>query len=184
VSHPCPRPTAAPWIAAAALLLAVACGPREAPPPRPAAAPAAPAPSPAEPEAGGHVDVTPQAGGTVVARTLTPDGKVFEAEYGGANQLPRDFPKDVPLYGNAKPMSSMSSPTDGTVVNLRTTDPPAQVFDWYKQHFSDEGWRVEHEQVDRSRRLLAVRKGNRIASVVVVGVPEFTQALVTVAEDR
>jgi len=139
----------------------------------PQAAAAAPAPeSPAPPPATRH------------GRTITPDGQVFEAEYGGESQLPTDFPGDVPIYAAAHPMSSMSSAGHGTIVNLRTSDPEEQVFDWYKEQMSAAGWKIESEASGRGRSLLGLRKGNRVASLVITGVPEFTSILLSLREDH
>ncbi len=147
------------------------------------APPAATAPAPDAPDEPPRVDVEERVDGTVVARTITPDGEVFEAEYGKENQLPSDFPDDVPLYGNAKPLASMSAPAHGTVVNLRTADTPEQVFAWYQAHYAQQGWEIEQQLAERGRSTISARKGNRVSSVVIMGVPGATQALLTVAED-
>jgi len=171
----------------AALLLALACGGQERSaaraPEEPAAEPPAEAPAPAEePDAAATAPAEPT--GPVVARTVTPDGEVFEAEYGQADQLPTDFPDDVPLYGNARPLSSMAAPNRGTVVNLRSSDTPEQMFAWYQEHYAAQGWQIEHAKEEHARSTLVARKGNRVSSVVILGVPGATQALLTVAEDR
>jgi len=117
-------------------------------------------------------------------KTITPDGQVFEAEYGGESQLPSDFPGDVPIYAAAQPMSSMSSVGHGTIVNLRTSDPADRVFDWYKEQMPAAGWKIESEASGRGRSLLGLRKGNRVASLVITGVPEFTSILLSLREDH
>jgi len=117
-------------------------------------------------------------------KTITPDGQVFEAEYGGESQLPSDFPGDVPIYAAAHPMSSMSSTGHGTIVNLRTSDPAEQVFDWYKEQMPAAGWKIESEASGRGRSLLGLRKGNRVASLVITGVPDFTSILLSLREDH
>ncbi|MEB2343525.1 MAG: hypothetical protein OZ948_02160 [Deltaproteobacteria bacterium] len=175
-------------LAALALALALACGARDrgaapapaAPAPEPIAASPAPAVEPPAPAAA----PTPAPAGPVVTRTVLPDGQVFEAEYGKADQLPTGFPDDVPLYGNARPLSSMAAPDHGTVVNLRSPDPPADLFAWYQEHYLAQGWEIELAKEEHARSTLVARKGNRVSSVVITGVPGATQALLTVAEDR
>jgi hypothetical protein len=173
-------------LAALALVVGLACGDDEStdPPPAPPEVPTGAAEPTGEPDAEAPVAVEPQAEGTVVARTVTPDGTVFEAEYGREGQLPRDFPEDVPLYGNAKPLSSVATPEHGTVVNLRSSDAPEALFDWYRSRYVEQGWEIEHEKAERGRSTVVARKGNRVSSVVIMGVPGTTQALLTVAEDR
>jgi len=171
--------------AGAAALLALACGAPAKPPAPAAAAPGALA----EPAANATPAPDPPKEAAAPAplrhgSTPTADGKTFEAEYGGESQLPSDFPNDVPIYAAAHPMSSMSSVTHGTIVNLRSTDPPDAVFDWYRAQMPAAGWEIEHEAGEHGRHLLGLRKGNRIASIVVTGVPEYTNILLTLREDR
>ena len=171
----------------AVLLVSLACGGDDALPVEPPAAaepPAAEAPAPDAPEAPVRVQVEERVEGTVVGRTLTPDGEIFEAEYGREGHLPSNFPEDVPLYGNATPLSSMAAPAHGTVVNLRTADAPGQVFAWYQSHYAEQGWEIEQQLEERGRSTILARKGNRVSSIVITGVPGATQALLTVAEDR
>jgi len=173
---------------APALALALACSGEE----RTAAAPAPEEPPAAEqpdeepaPAEAPETSATPAPPpGPVVARTVTPEGEVFEAEYGKADQLPTDFPDDVPLYGNARPMASMAAPGRGTIVNLRSSDPPADVFAWYQEQYLAQGWEIEHAKQEHARSTVVARKGNRVSSVVITAIPGATQALLTVAEDR
>jgi hypothetical protein len=171
---------------AAGALFALACSASERPAAPPAAeAPAATAPQAAiaAPEASAPTSAQPPQE-TRRGRTITPDGQVFEAEYGGESQLPTDFPSDVPIYGAARPMSSMSSVGHGTIVNLRTADSPESVFAWYKEQMPSAGWKIESESSERGRSLLGLRKGNRVASLVITGVPEFTSILLSLRDDR
>ena len=190
-SRPAPRVVRIPrrraWLCASVLVIALACSREEAPPADPPAAdepPAAAVPAPDTPETPARVEVEERSDGTVVGRTLTADGEVFEAEYGRKNQLPSNFPEDVPLYGNAEPLASMAAPAHGTVVNLRTADSPEQVFQWYQAHYAEQGWEIEQQLEERGRSTILARKGNRVSSIVIMGVPGATQALLTVAEDR
>jgi hypothetical protein len=183
------RPLRAPAsLAALVLALALACGGQEErgnaqAPATPDSAP--PAEAPASVEDPTAPAATPSApSGPVVSRTLTHDGEIFEAEYGKADQLPSDFPDDVPLYANARPLSSMASRDHGTVVNLRSADPPAAVYAWYREHYAAQGWEIEQAREDRARSTLVARKGNRVSSIVITSVPGATQALLLVAEDR
>jgi hypothetical protein len=182
------------WSLAVGLGLALACGARDEPaatrasePPAPAAAAPAPAaPVAAAASAAPEADAAapPARSTTRRARTVTASGEVFEAEYGGESQLPSDFPNDVPIYAAAHPMSSMSSASHGTIVNLRSNDAPERVFDWYKEQMPAAGWRVESEGGGSNRYLLTLRKGDRVASLVIASVPEFTSVLLTLRTER
>jgi hypothetical protein len=141
-------------------------------------------PEPSDPKGPAETTMERIPDGPVRGTTHLPDGRVFEAEYGGEGELPTDFPDDVPLYGDAKPMSSVASVESGTVVSMRTQDPADRVFAWYQERYAAQGWEIEHEAVERGRSLIAARKGNRLSSVVITGIPEFTQVMVSVREDR
>ena len=78
----------------------------------------------------------------------------------------------------------MAAPAHGIIVNLRTADAPQQVFTWYQAHYAQQGWELEQQIEERGRSTILARKGNRVSSVVIMGVPGATQALLTVAEDR
>lgn len=190
VAHPARRRLPARylgWLGAGTLLLSLGCGSEQPATGELAATaepPAATARSIVDPDAPERVEVEEREDGTVVARTITAEGEVFEAEYGQEGQLPSDFPDDVPLYGNAQPLASMAAPEHGTVVNLRTTDAPEQVFAWYRERYAKQGWEIEQQIEERSRSTLVASKGNRVSSIVIIGVPGATQILLTIADDR
>lgn len=170
----------------AVLALALACSAQDR---RTAQAPAEPEPEPAAEAPASAADpqappAAPAPSGPVMTRTVMPNGEVFEAEFGKADQLPTDFPDDVPLYGNARPLASMAAPSHGMVVTLRSTDTPAQLFAWYQEHYQSQGWEIEHAKEERARSTLVARKGNRVSSIVIQGVPGTTQALLSVGENR
>lgn len=99
-------------------------------------------------------------------------------------RLPDDFPGDVPVYDDARPLSSMASAEQGTVVNLRSADPADAIFAWYRKRYPQQGWTIEYASETRARSTLVARKGNRVSSVVIQPVPGSTQVLLLVAEDR
>ena len=138
------------------LALALACTGEEPAPPAPPPEPEAAAPSEpeSEPEPAPAPDAEPEPEPPRITRTITPDGKVFEAEYRKEGELPSNFPDDVPLYGNARPLGSMSSPQHGAIVNLRSSDPPESVFAWYQERYVDQGWEIEMAKEERGRRTI------------------------------
>ena len=165
--------------------LALACGVDSTTGPAAREEPAAAAEQPeAPPDADPEVTSTTTPRGTVIAEARTPDGRVFQAEYGRRGALPTGFPDDVPLYAAGEPVGSFSAVEYGMVVNLHAQDPPDRVYDWYRERFEQQGWEIEQAIAKHSRHVVAARKGNRVASVVITGVPELTQILLTVGEDR
>lgn len=94
------------------------------------------------------------------------------------------LPDDLPLYAQAIAVSSMSSPASGTVVNLRSTDAPEQVFGWYRDEFPKRGWVVEQQDGAAGQHLVTALKGGRKASVLISAGSSGTQILVTMVESR
>ncbi len=91
---------------------------------------------------------------------------------------------DVPLYGPAPPISSMSSPQRGTVVNLRTDDAAEQVSAWYGTELPARGWELEKQSGVAGSYLVIAHKGGRKATVLITAGSPGTQILITVLEDR
>ena len=91
---------------------------------------------------------------------------------------------DVPLYGHAIPISSMSSPQRGTIVDLRSDDSSAQVATWYGSELPARGWELEKHSGAAGSFLVTAHKGGRKATVLITGGAQGTQILITVLEDR
>jgi hypothetical protein len=94
------------------------------------------------------------------------------------------LPDDLPLYASAIPVSSMASQAGGTVVNLRSTDSPEQIFAWYRDEFPKRGWRVEQQDGASGRHLVTAVKDRRKASVLITGGESGTQILLSMVESR
>jgi hypothetical protein len=117
-------------------------------------------------------------------RMPTRDGGIFEAEFARRGELPTDFPDDVPVYGDAHPMSAMSAVGHGIVVNLQTDDPPEAVAGFYADALPEAGWEIEQDSEYRGLHSLVARKGNRKATVGVRSGGGLTIVMLTLIEDR
>jgi len=151
---------------AAVALLAYGCN-RESnapPPPMPAAA-----------------EMREPAPAAAVPATATDSGK---ADSSGASDPRTPLASDVPLYGQAQPISSMSSPERGTIVNLRSDDAPERVSAWYGTELPARGWQLEKQSGAAGTHLITARKSRRKATVLITGGAQGTQILITVLEDR
>jgi len=136
------------------------------------------APPPAMPTAAEMREPAPAA---AVPAPAIDSGK---ADDSGASEPPPKLASDVPLYGQALPISSMSSPERGTIVNLRSDDPPEQVSAWYGTELPAHGWELEKKSGAAGTHLVTARKGGRKATVLITGGAQGTQILITVLEDR
>jgi hypothetical protein len=90
---------------------------------------------------GGKVDIQND-GNTVTYKDNKTGGSV---SFGDDVKLPSDFPKNVPIYPNAKiggvTVSKEGNPSAWAVYS--STDEVKQVTDWYEQQAKDNGWKQD-----------------------------------------
>jgi hypothetical protein len=110
-------------------------------------------------------------------------GEALDAAYSGESEAPA-LPLDVPLYAAAAPISSMSSPTRGTIVNLRSQDAADLVSAWYGTELPARGWHLQTQSGATNSHLVTAVKEGRKATVLITGGPDGTQILLTVLDDR
>ena len=91
--------------------------------------------------------------------------KVRKAEISRANELPRDFPADIPTYPGARSKGGLAVPGASSLIAFQTYDDPKKVYGFYRESLQENGWSIEEESEDQSR--LAVRKGSRTTLVTV-----------------
>jgi hypothetical protein len=94
---------------------------------------------------------------------ITVKGENGETVIGG-NEIPSNFPKDVPLYPNAKPASSWSSSAQnnqGVMVSLETTDLKSKVTDYYDKELPKNGWIIETNSKTADGAMYVIKKNNR-----------------------
>ena len=157
--------------AAVLALLAIGCGP-ESDVPAPGLGDGTIA-APSEPDA--------------VAEKPAPDaaasGEAHDFAFSGESEAPALSP-DLPLYAAAQPISSMSSTTRGTIVNLRSQDEADVVSAWYGRELPARGWQLATQSGATSSHLVTAVKAGRKATVLITGGPGGTQILLTVLENR
>jgi len=136
------------------------------------------APPPAMPAAAAMRESAPAA---AVPAPATDSGT---ADFSAAPDPSTPLASDVPLYGPARPISSMASPARGTIVNLRSDDAPEQVSAWYGTELAARGWELEKQSGAAGTHLVTARKGGRKATVLITSGAQGTQILITVLEDR
>lgn len=105
--------------------------------------------------------------------------EVLDSAYSGEAEAP-ELPTDVPLYAAATPISSMSSPTRGTIAHLRSADPVDRVSAWYGEELSARGWRLETQAGATNSRLVTALKDERKATVLITAGPDGTEIILTV----
>jgi len=121
----------------------------------------------------GHVDIS---GNKVTVETK--DGTVSYAH--GGTKVPDSFPKDVPVYGGATVLASVTLP-QGNSLTLTTKDGVEQVITFYKDKLSGTGWHEEASINQPMSSMLAYTKEQRTVSIGVSHTGDTTQISLTVA---
>ena len=95
------------------------------------------------------------------------DGQKLTMDF-GSGKLPDNYPKDVPVYKDAKVMVSQSvSEKNGRNLVLETNDSLDKVVDFYKKGLESNGWKTENTLAMGQMTMLTATKENRQVSVQV-----------------
>ncbi len=103
----------------------------------------------------------------------------ISGQFGEDAEVPEAFPKDLPLYPDAKVMGSMLA-GGGGMITLQSGDDPDEVVDFYREKLVDEGWTISAEMDLGEQRVLAVEKEGRNGAVQVSREGSDTTILVTI----
>lgn len=86
---------------------------------------------------------------TVTGRKVDIDKDGGSFSFGGVtigNKIPKDFPKDVPVYGDAEVISFLGGAKDkeyNATAMLSSPDPNNKVIEFYEKNLRSKGWEVE-----------------------------------------
>lgn len=111
---------------------------------------------------GGNVDIDKN-GEDVTIKTK--DGTISSS-----NELPSNFPKDFPIYDNAKVSGSLSTSNNddnGSYVTFETSDSASKVTSFYKTELPAQGWSVESESTFGELTTLSTKKGTQEAVITI-----------------
>jgi hypothetical protein len=107
------------------------------------------------------------------APTATPPATASPAEVGAAAtptvpaQIPKDFPKDVPLFKDAALAAVQDLANNAHNVIFTSTASVADISSFYQDQLTRAGWKID-QQFSRSNHAFArFQKGNLIANVTV-----------------
>jgi hypothetical protein len=102
--------------------------------------------------------------GTVKVTTDKGDQAVVNTSGG---KLVEDFPKDVPVYADAKIVMSQLVEGKHAVATLTTGDQPEQVLHYYKTVLAQNGWEVNDPMTMGGMIMLRGSKDGRVLSVQI-----------------
>lgn len=113
------------------------------------------------------------------------DGEQVEIQSG--DELPDEFPDDVPMYDDAKIMASNKYSAEGKTtftVAYEVSADVKDVFDWYKEELQKDDWKIEGESLvtaqDQSTGAMGATKGERQANVAVTAGDDDSKTTVSV----
>ena len=124
----------------------------------------------------GEVVTTDTTGGKIVFKSK--EGE-FVANAGGFVTLPKDFPKDAPIYPATKVMQSLVVPGGHHVV-LTTPDSAKKVWDFYADKLVKDGWKLEAQLQTGEGGTLSAKKDNRTCAAIIAGGEGTTTIQLTV----
>jgi hypothetical protein len=142
----------------AGLLLALACGGKEEETKAPDAAATTPSATPAAQPSEGAA-ATPQEDSGIPAEVVNGD-------------LPKDYPKDLPVYPGSAPTTSLMAGGSGLIV-LNTNAPAAAVLSHYRDELPNQGWTVDEVGEDPPR--ITAHKDSRNATISITESSEGTE---------
>ena len=119
----------------------------------------------------------------VTVRGTTDDGEEFQARFGKQASLPEDFPEDLPVHPEARVQGSMSMPGKGQMVTFETDESPDEIYRFYTDGLTGQGWTIEAEMNFGGQRMVSASKDDRTASVQVVQGDKGTQVVLTVGRE-
>jgi hypothetical protein len=128
----------------------------------------------------GEVTVNKKSG-EVTFETKTKDGnvKVSASETGVA--LPDGFPKDLPIYKDAKvQMATTQGKT--MMVHLATTAPAAEALKYYQDQLKEQGWEIGSTMNMGEGSMITAKKGNRECSALILKQDKGLMIQLTVTE--
>ncbi len=115
-----------------------------------------------------------------IANTLDEEGKPIPSAV-VREELPPDFPLDVPKYPGAEVKSSRVAARGGMSVALTSGDALDDVISYYEKTFSENGWSTDVRPTPEGTAIFADKEG-RTASALVRGGGEGTTVDLIVIE--
>ena len=123
--------------------------------------------------------VSEQVGGDVEisndGENISYKGEDFEFSVGSGDELPENFPKDFPIYENAKLISKWSSEDqEGSGLSLmwETDDTLDKVSDFYESQFEKNGWNITSTFKQEDSTVFSAEKDSQEALLGIAVVEE------------
>jgi hypothetical protein len=97
-----------------------------------------------------------------------------------AAEIPDDFPSDVPVFENAEVFGVQSLAAGAKNVLFRTDGDVPEVFGFYKDSMSREGWDVKQEYEQSNQSFLSFEKDGMITNMTVARDPQTGKQVIAI----
>jgi hypothetical protein len=134
-------------------------------------------PTPRRPRAEGPED------GKLAAQRLTPQATIPEAALTPryeAVDLPEDFPDEVPVFKDAEPFSVQELAAGARNVLFHVDAPQTEVFSFYRNTLSTNGWKVTQEFQAKEHAFLSFKKGDLVTNMTVSTDPRTGKQIIAI----
>jgi hypothetical protein len=108
----------------------------------------------------------------------TEEGKITT----GSQELPDNFPEDIPIYKDATIMSTAAS-GNGSVVVLKATDSLKEATSFYSEELEKNGWTIESTTEIANATIYTIEKGDLFGGVIINGSDEGIQITLEISRD-
>jgi hypothetical protein len=88
---------------------------------------------------------------------------------GSTATIPEEFSKDVPIYPGALASQGKGAVSDGSpmaAVQLQTTDTPEEVYDFYVEQLSQNGWTIQEKEGLEGKNAVSATRGECTATIL------------------
>lgn len=116
--------------------------------------------------AGGEATVVQTGKDRGTVSMANPGGGSTTAEY-EARKIPADWPKDVPLLKDARPVMALKS-ANGPQLTIMTAEPTPSIVTFYQAELPANGWKIDTSRVAGGDARLTAGKGKQSAVVSVI----------------
>ena len=107
------------------------------------------------------------------------DGGSFSV--GEKLELPKDFPKEIPIYKNLELKGINTSNQNKTIIaTFNSLDSAKEISNWYKQKLTDQGWKDESNLGYDDYHMNHYKKDNKEINIALISTGEGDDAKVTI----
>jgi hypothetical protein len=98
----------------------------------------------------------------------------------GVAELPADFPDDIPLFKDSKPVAVQELAGNAHNVIFQVNAEAPEVFSYYKSNMKGEGWDVKQEYEQKGQSFLSFQKGDMITNMTIAKDPRTGKQLIAI----